>query len=378
MAGTRALVIGGTGPTGPYIVEGLMDRGYEVTILHSGQHEVEYSRPVAHLHGDPHFQETLEDTLAQGPKTYDLVVFMYGRLRIAAEVLKGRTPRVVAVGGAGGYARPDDPAWGPLGQPLLPNEDGAWQMDQEADKFGYLLHHSEEVLLQAHRAGHYNATVVRPPNMYGPRQLGPEDWCIIRRVLDGRQRIIIADGGLKIEGRIYVENSAQAVLLAVDKPDDSAGKRYNVRDEILFTLKQRIEFIANLMGHTFEFVDLPYDLAKPAHPLWKHHPNHRIRDDRRIREELGYTDLVPVPEALPKAVQWLLDNQPQRGGEEENQIGDPFDYAAEDALIAAWEKGRAAVEAVPFTIPPAAHPYRHPKKPGEAWSRPGASSYRRQ
>lgn len=372
----NALVIGGTGPTGPYIVEGLLDRGYQVTILHSGQHEVDFTRPVEHLHGDPHFQETLADTL--GPRTYDLVVFMYGRLRVAAEVLKGRTPRIVAVGGAGGYAQPRDPAWGPIGQPFLPNEDGAWQMDPERDKFGYLLHLSEEVLLENHRAGHYSATVVRPPNMYGPRQLAPEDWCIIRRCLDGRKRIIIADGGLKVEGRIYVENSAQAVLLAVDKPDASGGQRYNVRDADLFTMRQRIEFIAKLLGHEFEFVDMPYEMARPAHVLWKHHPNHRVRDDSRIRAELGYQDLFPVVEALPKAVQWLLDHQPERGGEEEHQLGDSFDYAAEDALIAAWEKARASVDAVPFEVPPAAHPYRHPKTPGEAWTRPAESSYRRQ
>ena len=32
----RALVIGGTGPTGTPIVRGLVDRGYEVTIVHRG------------------------------------------------------------------------------------------------------------------------------------------------------------------------------------------------------------------------------------------------------------------------------------------------------------------------------------------------------
>ena len=38
----KALVIGGTGPSGPYIVNGLLERGYDVTILHGGQHEVEF------------------------------------------------------------------------------------------------------------------------------------------------------------------------------------------------------------------------------------------------------------------------------------------------------------------------------------------------
>jgi len=36
----RALVIGGTGPTGPRIVAGLLARGHEVTIFHRGTHEL--------------------------------------------------------------------------------------------------------------------------------------------------------------------------------------------------------------------------------------------------------------------------------------------------------------------------------------------------
>ncbi len=69
----KALVIGGTGPSGPFIVEGLLKRGYEVTILHRGTHEVDFSSPVEHLHGDPHFVETLEETM--GSRTFDLVIW---------------------------------------------------------------------------------------------------------------------------------------------------------------------------------------------------------------------------------------------------------------------------------------------------------------
>ena len=56
-----ALVVGGTGPTGPFIVNGLIDRGYEVTILHSGFHEVEFKQEIEHIHNDPHFRETFEE-----------------------------------------------------------------------------------------------------------------------------------------------------------------------------------------------------------------------------------------------------------------------------------------------------------------------------
>ena len=91
----NVLVIGGTGPTGPYVVSGLIERGHNVTILHTGAHEVEFTEPVEHLHGDPNFKETLEETI--GNRTFDLVVGMYGRSRYVAEVIKERTPRFIAI-----------------------------------------------------------------------------------------------------------------------------------------------------------------------------------------------------------------------------------------------------------------------------------------
>ena len=48
----KALVIGGTGPTGPFVVEGLINRGYEVAIFHRGTHEIELPESVEHIHGD--------------------------------------------------------------------------------------------------------------------------------------------------------------------------------------------------------------------------------------------------------------------------------------------------------------------------------------
>ena len=49
----KALMIGGTGPTGPTIVNGLLARGYAVEMLHSGRNEVdEIPDEVVHIHDD--------------------------------------------------------------------------------------------------------------------------------------------------------------------------------------------------------------------------------------------------------------------------------------------------------------------------------------
>ena len=93
----RVLLIGGTGPTGPSVVEGLLTRGYDVSIFHRGIHEVSLPKDVEHIHGDPHFLETINQAL--GTRTFDLAVVMYGRVRFIAEAMRGRVPRMISVGG---------------------------------------------------------------------------------------------------------------------------------------------------------------------------------------------------------------------------------------------------------------------------------------
>ena len=159
----KALVVGGTGPSGPYIVDGLLERGYEVTILHRGTHEVEFSGPVEHLHSDPHFVETLEETL--GSRTFDLVVCTYGRLKLVAQVMKGRTPRFIGIGGTGLYRALVHSPRGPVGIPIPIPEDAPLNLDPDLDKMTYLMAVSEQEVMKIHNEGHYNATIFRYPGI---------------------------------------------------------------------------------------------------------------------------------------------------------------------------------------------------------------------
>ena len=153
-----ALVVGGTGPTGPFIVNGLLKRGYEVTVLHGGFHEAEFDEPVEHIHTDPHFKETLEEGVGNRG-WWDLIVFTYGRLRIGIEFAKGRTGRFIGVGTVDGVARPSDPRWGLLGRPINVREDNlVAENDLENAKMGARIAEAREALFQAHREGQYNAT----------------------------------------------------------------------------------------------------------------------------------------------------------------------------------------------------------------------------
>jgi len=360
----KALVVGGTGPTGPFIVRGLRERGYQVTIFHRGTHEVELPSGVEHIHGDPHFLETIEEAL--GERKFDLVIAAYGRLRYLAEAMRKRTSRFIALGGVGVYKGFIGPADSTTATPFPTPEEAPLVTDPQLNRFAYLMVKSEEAVMKAHKKGFYNATIFRLPMVYGPRQPIPMEWSVIRRILDRRGFIIVPDGGLTLETRIYAENAAHAILLAVDNPDRSAGQIYNLADERVLSLYDWISLITKIMGYEWEIVSMPSAIAKPSRPYVSytgaHH--HRVVDIRKIKEELGYRDLVPLEEAMRRTVDWYLANRPEPGGEAEQRLQDPFDYQAEDKLVKAYKESIQHLQGFSYTLEERHHPYAHPKEPG--------------
>jgi len=345
----RVLVIGGTGPTGIPIVRGLVARGHDVAILHRGQHERSETPPtVRHLHHDPYDEDDLRRALDGA--TFDVVVAMYGRLRAIAKLTAGRVGTFVSVGGVPAYRGWMNP-WlhDPPGLPVPVGEDAATVSDPGDDEKGYRIVRTEATVFEHHpRAAHF-----RYPYVYGPYQLAPREWSIVRRVLDARDRLVVADDGLTLHHHGYTENLAHAVLLAVDSPDAGAGKVFNVGDEEVLSVRQVVEIVAAALGHRFEIVSMPYDLAVPARPLLAQPlPTHRVLDLTRVRCDLGYRDVVPAREAVALTARWLADHPPARGGMEESVLTDTFDYPAEDRLIDGWLSARATVEGAAAAFEP--------------------------
>ena len=354
----KALVVGGTGPTGPLVVDGLLQRGYEVTILHRGKHEVAFPESVEHLHADLHFIEPLQEVL--GTRTFDLVIGMYGRLRYVAEVIKGKTSRFIAIGGMP-YKAFVEGEKSRDGVPLFIREDAPLFRDEKGNKFTYLMTLSEEVVMNAHREGYYAATLLRFPMIYGPRQVAPREWCIIRRILDGRKHLILPDGGLKLERRGYADNVAHAVLLAVDKPQESAGEIFNVGDETIWSLKNWVELISQVMYCEWKLISMPFSIARPSRP-YAGRSFHWVPDIEKIKIQMGYRDKVPANEGLKQTIQWILENRPEPGGEIEQGLGDPFDYETEDRLIQDFIAGLIKIRERVSGDYRFRHAYEHPKE----------------
>ncbi|MCB1741699.1 MAG: NAD-dependent epimerase/dehydratase family protein [Gammaproteobacteria bacterium] len=360
----KALVIGGTGPTGPYLVNGLIERGYQVSILHRGTHDSdEIPRHVERIIGDPHFKETLTEAL--GSRRFDLVIATYGRIRYVAEVLQAHTDRLITVGGAPCYRGLTDPErLRPAGfQVPLPED--APKVESEAEfRFGYLVRITEEAVMEAHHAGAYVATHFRYPVIYGPRQVQPTVWAIMRRALDKRDYIVLPDGGLTVTSRGYAENVAQAVLLAVDRPEAAGGQIYNCADVHQLSMRQWVELVMDAMGTRIEVIGIPDSVADVARDLmmFRSSSHHQLFDLFKIRSELGYTDKVPVPEAMQRTVRWYMDNPP---AEKETFKSDlAAHYRSEDALVSIYREAMQRYADVPVTQREFHHSYPHPKQAG--------------
>src|SRR5262249_42083828 len=184
-------------------------------------------------------------------------------------------------------------------------------------------------------------------------RLGPREGCIGRRGRGGPRRIVLPDGGLTLCHYGYAENLAHAVLCAVDRPDAAAGEIFHCGDEEVLTLRQVVEVVAAALGHRFEIVSLPWELARPARPLVAQPlPTHRVLDLSKLKGRLGYRHPVPARRAPARTPRRLDANPPAPGGQEELVLQDPFDYAAEDALALAFGEALAAMPPVRFAREP--------------------------
>lgn len=355
-----ALVIGGTGPTGPHIIAGLEQRGYSVTMLHSGRHELPElpETRLEHIHANPNFAESLAEAVAG--RQFDVVVASYGRLRLMPQIFGGRCGQFISIGGATFL-----PAWSQPATEQTPRD--------LSGKLQQKIVEAEQELADAHAAGRFSLTHLRYPNLYGPRQLAPREWSVIRRLRDGRRRLPVLDGGLTIEARCYVRNAAQAVLAAVDRPEAAAGQFFNVYDAESHSDADRIRMIAETMQVEVELVSFPAALGRPAwywgigrDLRWSAEgrpppTDHAPGSAARIADLLGHADVLPFREAIRETVEWYLANPPAPGGEQERQLADPFDYAAEDRFLAAHDDFARACAAIDFADIAFRHQYDHPK-----------------
>lgn len=332
--GMKILVIGGTGFIGSHLVRELARRGHRVSVFHRGRTSA--NLPAESIHGER------SDLSRLGPPVdvvIDLILSSGGQAAELMKAFRGVAKRVVAASSMDVYRACGvlhGSEEGPL-EPVPLTENSALRtrlstypaeqvkalqkvftwLDDEYDKIPV----EREVLADPELPG----TVLRLPMIYGPGDRLHRFHPVLKRMDDGRRRILFEEGVAAWRApRGYVENVAAAIALAATS-ERAAGRIYNVAEWPSWSEREWAGKIAEAAGWKGEFVVLPKE-RMPAHLVQPgNSAQHWEADSTRIRQELGYLEPTPLEEAIERTIAWERANPPDGFNPHR------FDYDAEDA-----------------------------------------------
>ncbi len=333
MAPTRSvLVVGGTGPTGTAIVRRFIDAGLHVTVYHTGRHEGALAKEVEHIHGDPRSAEDIHRQLESSQ--WDVAICTSGRLRLLATELAGKATRLVGITGQPVYRGTMRPT--PEGTVMVPVPETA-DRQSDADNYTGRVAIGEDQVLEQHRRGDFEGVIVRYPGVYGEYGHLNHEWAIVKRVLDGRTRMAMPNGGATYFQRGYAENLGQLVFLSATRAE-AAGEVFNGGDERVMNGRQVAQVILDELEYQMEVIDIPSRFVPGTYPLAQ--KSSIVLDMSKARELLGYRDVVDVEQATRLTARWLRNN-PDVGRATNPAFGGSLEYEHEDQALD-WYIGATA------------------------------------
>jgi nucleoside-diphosphate-sugar epimerase len=267
---------------------------------------------------------------------------MYGRLAIVADVLAPRTQYFIGVGALFYEGWVDNVVHQNLasasvlrtnqGSLIVPTGEEVPLAASPGDTFSAKAILAEQRVLAINTPSDRRSLMLRFAKVYGPRQPLPTEWCVVKRVIDGRQVMLVPDAGLLLQSRVFSLNAASYVLAAVDRIEAAAGQAYNVSDATAVTLREWIQLVSKGAGNELDPISVPLAAAALTFPYSKGPfvMAHRVLSIDKARRELQVDGLLPPEDALRITAEWHMVNP--LGREDENRLGDAFDYQLEDRL----------------------------------------------
>jgi nucleoside-diphosphate-sugar epimerase len=186
----------------------------------------------------------------------------------------------------------------------------------------------EQVLLENDRLP---ATIIRPCAIYGRGDRMAREWHFVKRALDRRPYLVLANRGVGHFHTTASENIGKLVRLVAASPRTDA---YNCGDPDPPELLEIARTIGGVMGHAPTEILLA-ELSDVGATPWSV-PKPLLVDMTKAERELSYTPATTWAEALPKQVDWLIEATRDRDWREVLTRGVQylkFDYEAEDEVV---------------------------------------------
>jgi nucleoside-diphosphate-sugar epimerase len=333
-----ALVLGGVGLIGRAAVPALAANGFDVTVAHRGNTAApEAVTDVARVvHLDREDDAALRRALGGGVDVVVDIVCMRpahaGQLRALGDLVGS----LVVISSAAVYA--DDEGRELLNdeaaRPPMPVSEGQRRADADDETYAGRKRAVEDILLAGDAPP---TTILRPGAIYGPGDVAAREWYLVKRVLDGRTRLVLAFGGESRFHQTASANLGELIRLAAAHP----GRRaLNAVDAEAWTVRETAAGVGRALGHAWDetLLDGPPPSEQVGSTPWSV-PNPFVLDMAAARQDLGYADVIEHDTAVAVAAEWLVEATRDRDWREvlpraATYYGVLFDYEAEDAFLA--------------------------------------------
>jgi nucleoside-diphosphate-sugar epimerase len=188
----------------------------------------------------------------------------------------------------------------------------------------------EQLLLESDRIP---ATIIRPCAIYGRGDRMAREWHFVKRALDRRPYVLLADRGVGHFHTTASENIGALVRLVAASPRTGV---FNCGDPDPPHVLEIARTIAEVAGHERTEILLPGRGEVGSTP-WSV-PKPLLVDMSKAERELGYRSATTWAAAIPHQVEWLTQATRDRDWREVLPRGAQylrFDYEAEDEVVRA-------------------------------------------
>ena len=312
----RAVVIGGTGHIGTYLVPRLVDAGYEVTSVSRLEHspyqnhacwksvrQVQIDRTSADAKGifGTQIAEMAPDVVI------DLICYSTASVKQLVEALRGKLHHFLHCG----------TIWVHGHSVQVPTTE-----DQPRAPFGeYGINKAaiEDYLLQEGRRGDFPATILHPGHIVGPgwfplNPAGNFNSEVFARLARGEE-LMLPNLGMETVHHVHADDVAQAFVLAMTNWSGSIGEGFHVVSPAALTLRGYAESMAAWFGKPSRLSFAPWEewrksvSEEDSQATWdhiSHSPNCSIAKAQRI---INYQPRYTSLEAVKESVNWLIENR---------------------------------------------------------------------
>jgi nucleoside-diphosphate-sugar epimerase len=339
----RVLLIGGNGFIGSPLTRELIRAGHQVAILHRSLGTKPELSTVHHILGDRNRLSSCEREIRKfrPDAIIDLILSSADQAEEVLRVARQQDARVLAASSMDVYR-----AWGVLQgvepgplEPMPITEHSALRsqrvlyspeaLQNMQSIFSWLNERYDKIAVEETILGSSEVagTILRLPMVYGPGDPLGRFLPIWKRIADSRSTMILSEDFAAWRGpRGYVENVSQAIAVALS--DRAVGRVYNVCQEPCVSELAWQQQIARQAHWQGRFVllrkeDMPSHLLIPGN-----FAQHLVASSERIRDELGYAELVSIDDAILRTLAWQASH-----ASETKISGQQFDYEAEDRAL---------------------------------------------